>query len=78
MPELGLQAKSTVTPKKFTALTDRIKRDLGLSYAMQATQIGITAQYLTDCRKGRETPSQTIIVALRAVAADLPPLKEEG
>lgn len=64
--------------KKFAALTDRLKRELGLSYAALAREIGISAQHMTDCRVGRERPSRTVIVALRAVAAGAPPLDEES
>lgn len=64
--------------KNFTALTDRIKRELGLSYAAQAEAIGVTPAHISDCRAGRREASQTMIVALRAVAAGAPALREEG
>lgn len=66
-----------MTPDDFCRLTDRIARDRGLRLGEVAAAAGVDPAHLSSCRSGHRNPSQTLIVALRAVAAGLPPAPEE-
>lgn len=67
-----------MSPEKFSAAMDRIKAEQGLDFGAQSEAIGKSRGYLSDCRAGRQKPSRTIIMALRALDARVPPMPEEG